>query len=115
MFGIISIFFTYLSVFVFGESILSGSSGSMTSIELPFFYNSDDLFCLSKIRLENITHKEINLSVREATVFTVKYLKCVILQEVSDIPSQVREFESLVEEGKGENGAGIHLPSKNQN
>ena len=26
-----------------------------------------------------------------------------------DIPSLVRQFESLVEEGKGENGAGVHL------
>ena len=30
-------------------------------------------------------------------------------QETADIPSPVREFESLVEEGKGENGAGVHL------
>ena len=30
-------------------------------------------------------------------------------QETADIPAPVREFESLVEEGKGENGAGVHL------
>ena len=27
----------------------------------------------------------------------------------ADVPSLVRKFESLVEEGKGENGAGVHL------
>ena len=27
----------------------------------------------------------------------------------ADLPSLVRNFESLVEEGKGENGAGVHL------
>ena len=30
-------------------------------------------------------------------------------QQTADIPAPVREFESLVEEGKGENGAGVHL------
>ena len=30
-------------------------------------------------------------------------------QQTADIPAPVREFESLVEQGKGENGAGVHL------
>ena len=31
-----------------------------------------------------------------------------------DIPSLVREFEALVEVGKGENGAGVHLSGLEQ-
>ena len=36
-------------------------------------------------------------------------------QETADIPASVREFESLVEEGKGENGAGVHLSGEIKN
>ena len=36
-------------------------------------------------------------------------------QETADIPASVREFESLVEEGKGENGAGVHLSGEIEN
>ena len=32
----------------------------------------------------------------------------------ADIPASVREFASLVEQGKGENGAGVHLSGESK-
>ena len=39
----------------------------------------------------------------------VNIFTLVTCQASADLPSSVRDFESLVEEGKGENGAGVHL------
>ena len=35
-------------------------------------------------------------------------------QQTADIPAPVRKFESLVEQGKGENGAGVHLSGESK-